>query len=189
MPAVSDLNRLGSAHGRPTRILARAVAGDHLDRAALLEPGGQAFGGALRQQVGDPPGLQIDQDGAVGVTLPAPSRRRRARGASGSRAAASRAPDAARCRRWSAWQDASAAAHRLHRRRQPPPYLERRRGAGCDEPAVPAGSAGVRQRSDAAQRVAAIEPAHWSSRRTSLPRLGRSAGWRRYQLWMARLSV
>src|SRR4051794_8837221 len=49
-------------------------------------------------------------------------------------------------------QDASAAARRLHRRRQPRPCPGRRRGAGSGEPAAPPESAGARQIS----RMAAV---------------------------------
>lgn len=44
----------------------RAIAGDHLDAGALLEPGGERLGISVVDQIDGPASLQVDDDGAVG---------------------------------------------------------------------------------------------------------------------------
>jgi hypothetical protein len=65
VPAVGDLHRLRRACCGATAVLGRAVARDDLDPWAASQPSGERPGRAVRQEVGDPPPLEVDQDGAV----------------------------------------------------------------------------------------------------------------------------
>ncbi len=69
MPAVGDVCRLAGAFGRAAGVFGRAVARDDPDPRPAPQPVRERRAGAVRQQIGDAPPLQVDQDGAIGAPL------------------------------------------------------------------------------------------------------------------------
>ena len=70
MKAVDDLHRLGCPPANAIRIEVTAITTDDGDRRMLGQPGRDAGGRAVRQQVHDAMRRQIDQDGAIPMAPP-----------------------------------------------------------------------------------------------------------------------
>ena len=69
LQAVSHVNGCGRATGRPVGIRRRPVAADDGHARMLLQPGGKAISGAVRQQINRLTAFQIDQDGTKHLAL------------------------------------------------------------------------------------------------------------------------
>ncbi len=69
VPAIGDLNGRGRPEPDAAGVLARAVTGDSPDSAGAPEPVGQCRRAPVRQQADDPPPLQVDENGPVGLTF------------------------------------------------------------------------------------------------------------------------
>jgi hypothetical protein len=67
--AVGDLDGQRRARGCAFCVAPAAVAADDLHARVGIQPGAKGFRGPLGQHVHRPPGLDIDQDGAVDVPL------------------------------------------------------------------------------------------------------------------------
>ena len=69
MPPVSDLDRQRCALSCPFGVAPAAVPADDLHPGVGIEPGAEGFRGPLGQHVDRPAGFDVDQDGAVDVSL------------------------------------------------------------------------------------------------------------------------
>ena len=70
MEAIDHLHRLGCPPANAVGIEVAPITADHGDRRMLGQPGRDAGGRAVRQQVHDPMRRQIDQDGAIPMAPP-----------------------------------------------------------------------------------------------------------------------
>jgi hypothetical protein len=70
MEAIDHLHRLGGPSANAVCIEVTAITADDGDRRMLDEPGRDAGGRAVRQEVDDPMGCEIDEDGAIAMAPP-----------------------------------------------------------------------------------------------------------------------